>query len=114
MLGILFKRIISGTKVIAVSTDLKAVSIFRRLIGLVASALLDVYLVQLSVLIMFFIASNHLPIRIVSGKTMLLFAVATFGLGIMYHSFIGRRIHQLLMKRYAQFSEKNDECIQNE
>ena len=81
-------------------------SIFRRVIESISDALLDIYLFQLSILIMFYMASNHLPIRIVSGKTMLLYSIVTFVIGYLYHNTVGKMVYQLL-KRLDKDSKDN-------
>lgn len=96
LLGLASKRILKTDKERA-GGQRKALWL-RKAIGNVASATLDIYLFQLSTLMMFFIASNYLPIRLVSGKTMLIYLLFTFAFGYVYYILIGKRIFAALKK----------------
>ena len=68
----------------------------------IGEATLDIYLLQLPVLLCFFIISHFTGLNLVSGKTMLLYATATFIIGGLYYFLIGKRIHSLLLKLFKK------------
>lgn len=78
------------------------VLILKRMINRIGEATLDIYLIQLPVLLLFFIVSFYTGLNLVSGKTMLLYAIATFIIGGLYYFLIGRRIHSLLLKLFEK------------
>ncbi|MCR4678890.1 MAG: acyltransferase family protein [Lachnospiraceae bacterium] len=96
ILGIIYNRFKPEATTVRKQSEI--ITIFRRIIESISDALLDVYLFQVSVLIMFYIASNHLPIRMVSGKTMLLYSVVAFAIGYLYHNTVGKIVYKLLKK----------------
>ena len=77
-----------------------APSVFGAIVANVSEALLDIYLVQLSVLLGFFLISHFKGIKLVSGKTMLIFTFATFVIGYLYNFLIGKRIYKLLKNKF--------------
>lgn len=76
--------------------------IIKKMINRIGEATLDIYLIQLSVLLIFFIISHYTGLNLVSGKTMLLYAVVTFIIGGLYYFLIGKRIHLLLSKLFVK------------
>ena len=72
------------------------------MINRIGEATLDIYLIQLPVLLLFFIVSFYTGFNLVSGKTMLLYAIATFIIGGLYYFLIGKRIHSLLLKLFEK------------
>lgn len=76
--------------------------IVKNVITKIGEATLDIYLLQLPVLLCFFIISHFTGLNLVSGKTMLLYAIATFIIGGLYYFLIGRRIHSLLLKLFEK------------
>ena len=78
------------------------VLILKRMINRIGEATLDIYLIQLPVLLLFFIVSFYTGLNLVSGKTMLLYAVVTFIIGGLYYFLIGKRIHLLLSKLFVK------------
>ena len=78
------------------------VLILKRMINRIGEATLEIYLIQLPVLLLFFIVSFYTGLNLVSGKTMLLYAIATFIIGGLYYFLIGRRIHSLLLKLFEK------------
>lgn len=78
------------------------VLILKRMINRIGEATLDIYLIQLPVLLLFFIVSFYTGLNLVSGKTMLLYAIATFIIGGLYYFLIGRRNHSLLLKLFEK------------
>ncbi|SDI95024.1 Acyltransferase family protein [Lachnospiraceae bacterium G41] len=78
------------------------VLILKRMINRIGEATLDIYLIQLPVLLLFFIVSFYTGLNLVSGKTMLLYAVVTFFIGGLYYFLIGKRIHLLLSKLFVK------------
>ncbi len=78
------------------------VLILKRMINRIGEATLDIYLIQLPVLLLFFIVSFYTGLNLVSGKTMLLYAIATFIIGGLYYFLIGRRIYSLLLKLFEK------------
>ena len=78
------------------------VLILKRMINRIGEATLDIYLIQLPVLLLFFIVSFYTGLNLVSGKTMLLYAVVTFFIGGLYYLLIGKRIHLLLSKLFVK------------
>ena len=72
------------------------------MINRIGEATLDIYLIQLPVLLLFFIVSFYTGLNLVSGKTMLLYAVVTFIIGGLYYFLIGKRIHLLLSKLFVK------------
>ena len=78
------------------------VLILKRMINRIGEATLDIYLIQLPVLLLFFIVSFYTGLNLVSGKTMLLYAIVTFIIGGLYYFLIGKRIHSLLLKLFEK------------
>lgn len=78
------------------------VLILKRMINRIGEATLDIYLIQLPVLLLFFIVSFYTGLNLISGKTMLLYAIATFIIGGLYYFLIGKRIHSLLLKLFEK------------
>ena len=76
--------------------------IVKNVITKIGEATLDIYLLQLPVLLCFFIISHFTGLNLVSGKTMLLYAIATFIIVGLYYFLIGRRIHSLLLKLFEK------------
>ena len=77
-------------------------SFFSVMITNISEALLDIYLVQLIVLLGFFLLAHFKGIKLVSGKTMLLYAFTTFVVGYLYNLLIGKRIYKLLTDKFDQ------------
>ena len=73
----------------------------KNAINKIGEATLDIYLIQLPVLLVFFIISYYTGLNLVSGKTMLLYAASTFIIGGLYYFLIGKRIHSLLSKLFV-------------
>ena len=80
----------------------KPVELIKKAISGIGEATLDIYLIQLPVLLVFFIISYYTGLNLVSGKTMLLYAVSTFIIGGLYYFLIGKRIHSLLSKLFTK------------
>ena len=76
--------------------------IVKNIITKIGEATLDIYLLQLPVLLCFFIISYFTGLNLVSGKTMLLYAAVTFIIGGLYYFLIGKRIHLLLSKLFVK------------
>lgn len=76
--------------------------IVKNVITKIGEATLDIYLLQLPVLLCFFIISHFTGLNLVSGKTMLLYATVTFIIGGLYYFLIGKRIHLLLSKLFVK------------
>ena len=74
--------------------------ILKVAINRVGEATLDIYLIQLPMLLLFFIISHYTGLNLVSGKTMVLYAFCTFVVGGLYYFLIGKRIHSLLSKLF--------------
>ena len=74
----------------------------KKTITKIGEATLDIYLIQLPVLLVFFIISYYTGLNLVSGKTMLLYAASTFIIGGLYYFLIGKRIHSLLSKLFVK------------
>lgn len=74
----------------------------KNAINKIGEATLDIYLIQLPVLLVFFIISYYTGLNLVSGKTMLLYAASTFIIGGLYYFLIGKRIHSLLSKLFTK------------
>ena len=74
--------------------------ILKVAINRVGEATLDIYLIQLPMLLLFFIISHYTGLNLVSGKTMVLYAFCTFVTGGLYYFLIGKRIHSLLSKLF--------------
>ena len=74
--------------------------ILKVAINRVGEATLDIYLIQLPMLLLFFIISHYTGLNLVSGKTMLLYALSTFVIGGLYYFLIGKRIYSLLSKLF--------------
>ena len=80
----------------------KPVELLKKAISGIGEATLDIYLIQLPVLLVFFIISFYTGLNLVSGKTMLLYATSTFIIGGLYYFLIGKRIHSLLSKLFTK------------
>lgn len=76
--------------------------ILKVAINRVGEATLDIYLIQLPMLLLFFIISHYTGLNLVSGKTMVLYAFCTFVTGGLYYFLIGKRIHLLLSKLFVK------------
>ena len=76
--------------------------LLKKTITKIGEATLDIYLIQLPVLLVFFIISYYTGLNLVSGKTMLLYAASTFIIGGSYYFLIGKRIHSLLSKLFVK------------
>lgn len=76
----------------------------KNAINKIGEATLDIYLIQLPVLLVFFIISYYTGLNLISGKTMLLYAASTFIIGGLYYFLIGKRIHSLLSKLFVKKS----------
>jgi len=74
--------------------------LLKTAINKAGEATLDIYLLQLPVLFVFFIISHFTNLNLVSGKTMLLYASCTFVTGGLYYFLVGKRIHSLLLKAF--------------
>ena len=74
----------------------------KNSINKIGEATLDIYLIQLPVLLVFFIISYYTGLNLVSGKTMLLYAVCTFVIGGLYYFLIGKQIHSWLSKLFSK------------
>ena len=80
----------------------KFVSLIKIVISKVGEATLDIYLIQLPMLLLFFIIAHYTGLNLVSGKTMILYAISTFVIGFFYYFLIGKRIHILLSKLFVK------------
>ena len=80
----------------------KPVALIKKAINGIGEATLDIYLIQLPILLVFFIISYYTGLNLVSGKTMLLYAASTFIIGGLYYFLIGKRIHSLLSKLFTK------------
>ncbi|MBP5493925.1 MAG: acyltransferase [Lachnospiraceae bacterium] len=78
--------------------------LLKKTITKIGEATLDIYLIQLPVLLVFFIISYYTGLDLVSGKTMLLYAASTFIIGGLYYFLIEKRIHSLLSKLFVKKS----------
>ena len=78
----------------------KPIALVKNAISKVGEATLDIYLIQLPMLLLFFIIAHYTGLNLVSGKTMLLYALSTFVIGFLYFFLIGKRIHVLLSKTF--------------
>ena len=76
--------------------------LIKNAVNGIGEATLDIYLIQLPVLLVFFIISFYTGLNLVSGKSMLLYAVCTFAIGGLYYFLIGKRIHSLLLKLFKK------------
>ena len=101
--GLLFGIIYYGlikTKTTEKKEAPKFIALVKNVINKVGEATLDIYLIQLPMLLLFFIISHYSGLNLVSGKTMLLYAFSTFVIGGLYYFLIGKRIHILLSKTF--------------
>ena len=80
----------------------KFISFVTNAISKVGEATLDIYLIQLPMLLLFFIIAHYTGLNLVSGKTMVLYAFCTFVVGGVYYFLIGKRIHSLLLKLFKK------------
>lgn len=96
LLGIIFVSLF-GNKKKKEKEENKSVLGIKKIIGNLSEATLDVYLLQLPILLCFFIFSYYTGFKLVSGKTMLLYTAVTFLIGCLYHFLIGKRIDALLL-----------------
>ena len=76
--------------------------LLKNAINKIGEATLDIYLIQLPVLLVFFIISYYTGLNLVSGKTMLLYAASTFIIGGLYYFLIGKQIHSWLSKLFTK------------
>ena len=76
--------------------------LLKNAINRIGEATLDIYLIQLPVLLVFFIISYYTGLNLVSGKTMLLYAASTFIIGGLYYFLIGKQIHSWLSKLFTK------------
>ena len=76
--------------------------LLKTAVNKIGEATLDIYLIQLPVLLLFFIISFYTGLNLVSGKTMLLYATTTFIIGGLYYFLIGKRIHSLLLRLFEK------------
>jgi peptidoglycan/LPS O-acetylase OafA/YrhL len=102
--GLFGKKSEKNNNEIIKDKDLKGISrvgfILKNSINKVGEATLDIYLIQLPMLLLFFIIAHYTGLNLVSGKTMLLYALSTFVIGGLYYFLIGKRIHILLSKTF--------------
>ena len=98
LLGIIFTSLVKKFKKDETKEIPVKMSGVKKVIKGISDATLDVYLFQLPVLLVFFIVSYYTGLRLVSGKTMLLYTFAAFVFGLGYHFLIGKRIYALLSK----------------
>ncbi len=80
----------------------KFISFVTNAISKVGEATLDIYLIQLPMLLLFFIIAHYTGLNLVSGKTMVLYAFCTFVVGGLYYFLFGKRIHSLLLKLFKK------------
>ena len=76
--------------------------LIKTIINKIGEATLDIYLIQLPMLLLFFIIAHYTGLNLVSGKTMVLYAFCTFVVGGLYYFLIGKRIHSLLLKLFKK------------
>lgn len=80
----------------------KFISFVTNAISKVGEATLDIYLIQLPMLLLFFIIAHYTGLNLVSGKTMVLYAFCTFVVGGLYYFLFGKRIHSFLLKLFKK------------
>ncbi len=99
LLGIIYYGLIK-TKTTEKKEAPKFIALVKNVINKVGEATLDIYLIQLPMLLLFFMISHYTGLNLVSGKTMLLYALSTFVIGGLYYFLIGKRIYSLLSKLF--------------
>lgn len=102
LLGIIITGLFKANKEKSIKELSKPVVLIKKAVNGIGEATLDIYLLQLPVLLGFFIVSHYTGLRLVSGKTMLLYAVCTYVIGGLYYFLIGKRLHSLLSKLFEK------------